>query len=247
MSLYVSIILIAIGGIVHLLNLFSENYKEAFEKVPYLKTILSCLSVAIIVFGCYQLIHQLIQKGKHEICTSPSEIRLMPLTNKDFILTVSNNKDFAIFDVHLSICSDNKSIDSLVIVEPVKTDVNFDIPFSMAIVRLSNGCSSIVFHTIDPHSSKEFRVSVKGEKIQVKSRISFLVYDWTQAPSAFSTPITEEESLSWPSSLQEYFDDRSIDTERIGQYFFQKWMAPSNPYFPEEKESRVVSVGYYNP
>lgn len=251
MPLYISIPSIAIGIILQLFNKFSENYKETIEKVPYLKIVLFWLSLVFIVFGGYQTLYSVYrsnQEKKYEIYASPSEIKLMPRTNKDFILTVSNNKDYAIFDVNLSICSDNQSIDtSFLEIDPVEKDVIPNLPFSIVGITLSNGCSSILFHSINPHSSKQFRVRLKGEKIEVKSRISFLVYDWAPAPSSFDLSITKEQSLSFPKNFQEYFDDKSPDTEKTGQDFFQSWRAPGNPYFPKQKESKVLFISCYKP
>lgn len=258
MPLYISLPLIAICIIIQLLNKFNENYKKTIKKVPYLKNILFALSIVIIVFSGSQAVVQsiqekkaadrLIQEKKYEIYASPSEIELMPRTNKNFPLTVSNNKDFAIFDVNLSICSDNKSMDpSSIEIDPIKKEKIPNVPFSMAMITLSNGCTIIVFHSISPHSSKEFNVTIKGEKVEVKSRISFLVYDWAPEPSLFDISIMKGQSLSLQRNFQDYFDDKSHDTEKIGQVFFQRWRAPVNPYFPKQKESKALSIGFYKP
>jgi hypothetical protein len=243
MPFYISISLIAIGIIIQLLNKFNENYKETIEKVPYLKIVLFGLSIVLTVFGGYQTIYsvyQSYQEKKYEIYASPSEIELMPRTNKNSILTVSNDKDFAIFDVNLSICCDNKSIDSSFIkIDPVEKDVIPDVPFSIAIITLSNGCSIMLIHSIDPHSTKKFYFSIKGENIEVNSRISFRVYDWAREPSSFNISTTKEQ---FPEYFQEYFGDKSPDTEKASRVFCQRWRASANPYFPKQNESKVLSI-----
>jgi hypothetical protein len=245
-SLYIAIPIIIVGLIIQIVDKFSNDYKEYIAKIPYLKITLFWLSVVLIAYGGYNAIDSLLKTKKFEVYASPSEIKLRDRINKDFVLKVSNNKNITVYDVNLSICLDNQSIDhSIIKIEPVYKEVIPNVPFSLMGAILSNGCSTLAFHSLSPVSSKEFYVRIDGETVAVDYRISFLVYDWALEPSLFNIPTTKEQFQSPPKNFEGFFDDKSADKEKTGKAWFQKWKAPINPYFPDQKESKLKSFRFY--
>ena len=85
MPLYIAIPMVAIGVLIQLTNKLSEKYKDSIDKIPYLKTVLFWLSLALIVLGGYHTIDTLIKAQKYEIHASPAEINLEHRRNKNFI------------------------------------------------------------------------------------------------------------------------------------------------------------------
>jgi hypothetical protein len=230
--------------LIQLVDKFSGHYKELTEKKPYLKKAIFWISMALIIIGGIQAVVSYKETKKYAVYASPSELKMEPRMNKPFTLTITNNNNFAIYDINFSICLDNESIDNSIIeVVPVQKDSIPNVPFSLMGVDLSNACSTIVFPNISPHSSKDFYVTINGEKVNTPYRISFLVYDWALAPSLFSVSTTKDQPM--PKNLGEYFKEKSAGQEKNGKTTFQLWKAPVNPYFPDPKESKIKTIKYY--
>ena len=245
-SLYFAIPLIVVGVIIQLVDKFSNVYKEYIEKIPYLKKATFWLSIVLIILGGYQAVNSLIDSQKYEVYASPAEIKVRSFINKDFVLKITNNKNIAIYDVNCSICFNDQSIDqSIIKIEPITKDVIPNVPFSLMGCVLSNGCSTISLYGINPHSSKEFYIRINGATIKTDYRISFSVYDWSLEPSLFNIPTTHDQFKNPPKNFEEFFDEESSKKEKSGQAWFQKWKAPNNPYFPNQKDSKLKSMRFY--
>lgn len=245
-SLYIAIPLIIIGVVIQLVDKLSDVYKDHIEKIPYLKKTIFWLSIIIIILGGCQTVISILKSQKYEVYASPSEIKMRSHINKNFVLSITNNQDIAAYDVIFSICFDNQSIDkSIIEIEPITKDSIPNVPFSLMSIRLSNGCSTISLYSINPHSSKEFYVRINGSAVDTDYRVSFNVYNWALEPSLFDIPATHEQFKTPPKKFEEYFSEETLDDEKSAQTWFQKWVTPVNPYFPDQKDSKLESMRFY--
>lgn len=177
------------------------------------------------------------------IFVSPSEITLTHQTTRNFILKIANNQDFAIFDVHLNISVNNKALElSLIKIEPIKTEAIPGVPFSMFRIDLSNGCSGIIFGSINAHSTREFNMKIEGEKIKTDSKISFAVYDWSLEPSL--SDLSTKPFKKFPNNFEEFFKDKG---KRIGKdcpCIFSKIQSTYKSIFSKWKGGKHNFYGY---
>ena len=232
MPLEISIPLFFIGVIIQIVDKLSERYKESIEKVPYLKTVLFWLSILIIIVGGIGTISSLLQTKKYEVYAAPGEIKLGHQRNKHFTLKITNNQNFAVFDVNLGICCNNKKIDlSSISLKPAKEDKIPGVPFSILRLDFCNACSAFVIRSINAHSTKEFFVRIQGDKVKNDSLISFLVYDWAHEPSLFEIPTTKHQFANPPKHFKDFFNKKSEKEQKTGRAFFQRLKLPKNPYF----------------
>jgi hypothetical protein len=61
----------------------------------------------------------------------------------------------------------------------------------------------------------------------------------------FNIPTTRDQFENPPKNFGEFFDEESSKKEKTGQAWFQRWKAPINPYFPDQKESKLKSFRFY--
>ena len=232
MPLNISILLLIIGLIIQIFDKMSERYRESIEKIPFLKTGLFWLSLLIILIGGYGTICSMLQAQKHKVYAAPSEIRLGHQRNKSFTLKITNNQNFAIFNVNVGICWNNKKFDqNLISINPVK---GVEIPrvlTQLFRVYFTNACSALVISDINAHSTKEYFVRIQGEGLKSDSLISFVVYDWAPEPFSFDFPITKDQFAESPKNFEDYFKEKSEEEQKTGRAFIDKFKAPTNPYF----------------
>ena len=231
---YLKIVLMMIicGIVIHIIakSLWTIEWSSS------LKVTASLVVIVILSLLSWKPVSEQWIKDNIKIAVSPSEVTVIPQTQKDFNLKVLNTQDFAVFDVHLSICTNNKV---LVIspkdVRPVVEEDIPGVPISMFGIHLTNGCTAIIFGSVNAHTTKEFYIKIRGEKMAVDSKVKFEIYNWSLEPSFFSVRTSKKyASEGAPRNLGEMFESETGQTEKTGHAYIRKIKVPKNEFFPDD-------------
>ncbi len=242
--IYIS--LITIGIVIQILDKYYTAYKNRIKNNPILRAVLLCLSIVLITINGVLVLIPICESQRYEVYASPSEINVRQRTNKDLVLKITNNKDYAIYDVSVSVCINDINVNPDIIdIMPAEVKEDPNIPFILVGYVLSNGCSTFSFHSISPHSTRDFHIRVKHENNIEDHKIAFIVYDWALEPSLFDVPITNEQFRNIPKNFHEFYEKKEEGIENRGHAWLQRIKIPQNPYFPCNLETKLISVRYY--
>jgi hypothetical protein len=203
------------------------------------KIILS-ITIFIVIGGiCSYPIKEQWKKDHEKIVVSPKEIIFNAPANKDFVLSIINNQEVAVYNVCLGICLNSRTNDFTAIkIKSVIEELLPGIPLSPPEMSLSNGCYVKVIGYIKPYSTKELYITIEGKKLKTGSKVAFRVYNWYLEPHFESTKTDKEYALRKdpPKNFKDVFNNKLSESEKTGHVYYMKIKLPTNTYFPEDKD-----------
>jgi len=163
-----------------------------------------------------------ISKGHNEIFVTPNSFTVNGGRNEMFILKITNNKDISLYDVYLLLEITNGDLTTNQIkIEPLgapkvegklgdeKGSVIIDwAVYFMHMIAKGKTYPTLMQATvnnINPHSTRDFRVSIEAEKNKSSSNIDFKITHISEKPNPIiSGPMPKEEIK--PCSENDTFD-----------------------------------------
>lgn len=242
-SYYLGLMLILIGLAGALIDKISNNFKEFLNKKPLLKRIKFVVTIMILVLGGIISLIIYLKSKEFEVYVSPNKAKVNAQVEKSIVLKVTNNKEYAIYDVQAGIFLDNLNIDKKIFkIEPVNEIVT---PYKALFwgAGLSNGCLTLNINSISPNSTIEFYLNINGLKIKNDFNILFRIYNWSLESSAFTVPISKEQFNNLPENYNGFFNDDF--NKKTGSTLFVKFNCPNNPYFPQINSPELEYIYIY--
>jgi hypothetical protein len=193
------------------------------KRSPLTISILIIVLISLSVWG-YSIIKEKRDFERNKVVVSPSNIVIAHNTSKNLVLSVTNNNNYAIFDICLSVCVDNETLTpQLINIVPIIDGGLSGANSAGLIYVFSNKCVAIVFggiKGINSNSTKDcYIISMNGENLKDDIRVVFNVYDWSKSPST-------------------NFKSKNNGDVEISQ----NMTAPLNQYFPKEKQLAIKEV-----
>ncbi len=175
-------------------------------------------------FGSY-----FIGKKIKYVVVSPNLISVNKKVVKEFILSVTNNLDYSIYDVCLEIRIQKGDLN----ISDIIIDI-LDKPIDKQnksprywYINYETKSGKIIKHLfsdyIKAHFSKEFSVKIDCTKCSEKSKISLKVTRWFDSPSKFKV---KHNKRSLPEIFKDFFTEDEIDATKEKTSFFMKIKSP---------------------
>jgi hypothetical protein len=209
MKLVSSIIFIVLGCILQLYRILPDKFiKHLKKRLPYLNTITIIMSILLIIYGGYKTVTLLIESHKYNLFVSPEEIEVHRQTNKEFILKVTNNYDFPLYDIQLEMLVQRGDLKSNKIkLKPIKKVEG--LPGNVMGLfgydkETGKQWQMIMFADLNAHSTKEFLTIADCTNCAENSTVTFEVTHWSNSPSSFSFKPKKDFNKA-PKNFEDFF------------------------------------------
>lgn len=198
------------------------------------KKIIVSLIIAIVMTGVgWYPVSEQWKIDHNTIFVSPKEITIVKHSNKNVMLSVTNNEDQTIYDICLGVCvSEEELSPALIDIKPLVGD-------AFPPLYLSNKCIALLFggvEGINSHTTKNcYQISINGEKLTKNVNVSFGISSSSKEPSLIEGGATEDQMRNPPPNAKEFFSDEIKPGDKSGTIIMQRGKLPENPYFPMKK------------
>jgi hypothetical protein len=166
---------------------------------------------------------------EENVVVSPNVISVNPRLIKDFILSVTNNLDYSIYEVCLEISIPNGDLEiSHIKIDPLDKPLdeqNSSPRYWYIDYETKSGkiIKQVFSDHLKAHSTKEFSVKIDCTKCTEKSEVSLNVTSWEKSPSKFEV---EHNKRSLPEKFEDLLTENPEDSPKEKTTSFMKIRTP---------------------
>jgi tetratricopeptide (TPR) repeat protein len=203
MDLKIMIPYLVAAAFVNIFQLYRLLPKEYVDKIntrlPYISWIVLALSILILLIGLFIAVKTELEKSKYKFFISPASRTIAPGVNETFTLKITNNNDYPVYEIHLLSLIDKGDLNSDDIsIQPVeqkqKVQQEFKSKEGSIIISFDNYAMHIkdkngrkglvnIIYDINAHTTKEFIVNIRGNRIKDTSSVTFSIDRYSKEPA----------------------------------------------------------------